>query len=162
MTEIERKFLVQAEPGDLAIESRERIAQGYLAVASDGSEVRVRAIGDRFRLTVKSGGGEVRDESEVAISKALFEELWPLTEGRRVTKERLRIPYRGRTIELDIYDGELSGLRVAEVEFGSVEESRDFDPPPWFGPEVTGRGAFKNQTLAREGMPADVPLAKPP
>jgi adenylate cyclase len=147
-SEIERKFLVDAVPDGVAVESREPIRQGYLAVAGDGSELRVRAIGDAFRLTVKSGGSEVRSEHEVAIGAALFDELWPLTQGRRIEKERLRIPCGQLVIELDVYGGALTGLHVAEVEFESVEAARAFEPPDWFGREVTGDPAYKNQSLA--------------
>jgi adenylate cyclase len=148
-SEIERKFLVDGVPDGVTVESREPIRQGYLAVADDGSELRVRAIGDAFRLTVKSGGGEVRSEHEVAIGAALFDALWPLTGGRRVEKERLRIPHGRLVIELDVYGGALAGLHVAEVEFESVEAAREFEPPDWFGREVTGDPAYKNQSLAQ-------------
>jgi hypothetical protein len=40
--EIERKFLVAEPPSDLARWPATKIEQGYLAVADDGTEVRVR------------------------------------------------------------------------------------------------------------------------
>jgi adenylate cyclase len=151
--EIERKFLVAADPDGADVAARTPIRQGYVAVASDGSELRVRAIGDAFRLTVKSGGLGVRSEHEVEIGAELFDELWALTEGRRLEKERLLIPYDGLTIELDVYGGALRGLRVAEVEFPSVEAAERFRTPPWFGAEVTGDPAYKNQALASRRAP---------
>jgi CYTH domain-containing protein len=156
--EIERKFLLAGDPDDAAVVSRKAIKQGYIGVTPDESEVRIRAIDESFRLTIKSGAGEVREEHEVEIGAALFEELWPLTEGRRVEKERLCIPYGGLTIELDVYGAALSGLRVAEVEFDSVEDARRFEPPSWFGTEVTGDPAYRNQSLAlRDAAPVPSP-----
>jgi CYTH domain-containing protein len=60
----------------------------------------------------------------------------------------------GITIEVDVYSGALTGLVVAEVEFGDDDRADAFDPPSWFGPEVTDDPRFKNQSLAREDMPA--------
>jgi len=151
--EIERKFLVAADPDDAAAVSPEPIRQGYVAVAPDRSELRVRAIGNAFRLTVKSGSGQVRAEHEIDIGAALFDELWALTEGRRIEKERLRIPYGAVTIELDVYGGALAGLRVAEVEFDSAEAAAAFEPPPWFGDDVTDDPAYRNQSLASASSP---------
>jgi len=54
----------------------------------------------------------------------------------------------GLTIELDIYSGDLAGLIVAEVEFASEDEADAFEPPNWFGPEVTDDARYKNQNLA--------------
>ena len=58
-------------------------------------------------------------------------------------------------IEVDIYSGALTGLSVAEVEFATEDAADAFEPPAWFGREVTDDPRFKNQRLASEGAPAD-------
>jgi adenylate cyclase len=152
--EIERKFVVDALPDGLDEHPGQRIEQGYLAIAPDGVEVRVRRRGDRATLTVKSGPGHSRTEEEIAIDDRRFESLWPLTDGRRVTKTRREIPLEGElTAELDVYDGAHDGLVTAEIEFGSVEASERFSPPGWLGREVTGDARYANQTLALDGRP---------
>jgi adenylate cyclase len=150
--EIERKFLVPEPPGDLDSHRSGHIEQGYLAIGEAG-EVRLRRVGDELTLTVKRGMGEVRDEEEVELAPDQFDSLWPLTEGLRVTKTRHWIPAGERTIELDVYEGPLEGLITAEVEFPSDSESRAFDPPAWFGDEVTDDDRYKNEVLARDGIP---------
>ncbi len=150
--EIERKFLVARLPPELP-EGGRAIAQGYVAVAGDRSEVRVRSIGDEHRLTVKAGEGEVREEAEIAISRALFDALWPLTEGRRVEKVRREVALDGLTAELDVFGGELAGLLIVEVEFPSVAAAEAFSLPAWFGEEVTDDRAYRNQSLAQHGLP---------
>jgi adenylate cyclase len=153
--EIERKFLVGANPPVLEQSRSKRIEQGYIAIEADGTEVRVRRRDGAAVLTVKSGGGRSRVEEEIAIDAERFARLWPLTEGRRLEKTRYLIPAEaGLTIELDVYSGALAGLMVAEVEFDSEEAGDAFEPPAWFGSEVTDDVRFKNQTLAREGAPA--------
>jgi CYTH domain-containing protein len=111
-------------------------------------------------LTVKSGGSLARVEEEVALDDGAFDRLWPLTEGRRVEKVRYLVPAEmGLIIELDIYDGDLDGLMVAEVEFDSEADAEAFTPPGWFGREVTSDARFKNQRLAVDGLPEAEPAA---
>jgi CYTH domain-containing protein len=154
VTEIERKFLVDEAPGDVASFPSQELRQGYLAIDPDGTEVRVRHSADGAVLTIKQGSGRVRAEEEFPIDAERFERLWELTAGRRVHKRRHEIPgNEGVTIELDTYAGELEGLIVAEVEFADDQQAATFDAPPWFGREVTDDPRYKNQALAREGIP---------
>jgi CYTH domain-containing protein len=151
--EIERKYLVAERP-DLDGSERTEIEQGYLAVADDeGAEVRLRRKGDELLLTVKGGSGRTRVEEEIGLAREPFESLWQLTEGRRVIKTRHLIAHGPHTIELDVYAGELDGLLVAEVEFADQASAQGFEPPEWFGEEVTGDRRYLNQTLATEGAP---------
>lgn len=152
--EIERKYLVD-EPPPLDDQEAVEIEQGYLALAGDdgGAEVRLRRKADALLLTVKGGSGRVRTEEELELDRERFESLWPLTEGRRLTKARYLIPHGEHEIELDVYAGALDGLLVAEVEFGDEREADDFDPPGWFGEEVTGEQRYRNEDLATKGLP---------
>ncbi len=153
--EIERKFLVEQPPPDLESHPSGEIEQGYVAITDDGVEVRLRRYDGRAFLTIKSAGELQRAEEEIEIDERRFRSLWPLTEGRRIEKRRYRIPASGgTTIELDVYAGSLAGLIVAEVEFDSEAAARAFEPPPWFGSEVTEDSRYKNRRLAVEGRPA--------
>jgi CYTH domain-containing protein len=146
--EIERKFLVERLPDDLGGTAR-RIDQGYVAL-DEGAEVRVRRIGDELWLTVKGTGGLARVEEELLLSPEQFDSLWPLTQGRRIEKTRSTLP---DGVEVDVYDGSLAGLVVAEIEFASEDESGAFEPPEWFGAEVTDDPRYKNRALAVDGRP---------
>lgn len=150
--EIERKFLVIEPPRELIDYPNHKIEQGYLS-ATDGLEVRLRKKGDKYYQTAKSEGGLVRREVEIELSREQFEALWPLTEGKRVEKTRYEIKYEGFLIELDIYSSNLQGLIVAEVEFNSVDQSKAFSPPGWFGNEVTHDKRYKNKHLASDENP---------
>jgi len=59
----------------------------------------------------------------------------------------------GLTAEVDVYDGDLAGLVVAEIEFDSPEQGDAFEPPGWLGREVTDDSRYGNRTLAVEGRP---------
>lgn len=79
--------------------------------------------------------------------------LWPGTEGRRIEKIRYQIDEGDQKIELNVFRGNLEGLVLAEVEFPSREKSEEFEPPDWFGEEVTEDIRYKNQNLAQKGAP---------
>jgi adenylate cyclase len=150
--EVERKFLVP-EPPDLAGTDSDEIEQGYLAIGAAG-EVRLRRKGQKLVLTAKRGSGLSREEGEIELDRESFEGLWPLTEGRRLHKRRHLIPDGDLTIELDVYEGDLAGLLVAEIEFASEDQARQFEPPEWIGEEVTGDERYLNETLATQGRPS--------
>jgi adenylate cyclase len=149
--EVERKFRLR-QPPDLSSSESDPIEQGYLAVGADG-EVRLRRKGEKTLLTAKRGAGLSRGEAEVEISAEQFEALWPLTEGRRLRKRRHVLAHDGLEIEVDVYQGELEGLIVAEIEFDSEEQARGFEPPDWLGDDVTGDERFLNENLAVDGAP---------
>ena len=149
-TEIERKWLIPALPGEHAGRRGERIRQGYVVIGAEGDEVRVRENESRAVLTVKSGHGLVRAETEIELSSAQFAALWETTEGRRVAKRRINLD---GGIDVDVYDGDLTGLVVAEVEFDSEAAAHDFTAPDWFGTEVTEDRRYRNQQLALRGRP---------
>jgi CYTH domain-containing protein len=151
--EVERKFRLR-EPPDLSGADSDPIEQGYLAVGAEG-EVRLRRKGERTLLTVKRGAGLSRGEVEVEVTPEQFEALWPLTEGRRLRKRRYVLPHDELQVEVDVYERELAGLTVAEIEFDSEEQARAFEPPAWLGDEVTGDERFLNENLAAHGAPED-------
>lgn len=160
--ETELKFLVVSLPDDLDLENVPRtiLRQGYVVVNSDGAETRIRSFdNERFELTVKSAGTVQRSEQTIKLPKEMFEVLWSQTVGKRVEKTRYLIPYGKNTIELDVYEGHLTGLMTAEVEFsGRAEDAQVraqvFEPPKWFGRNVSGDRRYKNQNLAH-GLPRE-------
>jgi CYTH domain-containing protein len=151
--EIERKFLAQESAGAAAAEWLQ-IHQGYLVTNDKGEEVRVRSMGAAgWWLTYKCGRGKVRREHEVALSVGQFETLWPATEGKRLTKRRGLIDI-GVPAFLDVYQGALASLCTVEVEFETVAECDAFEPPAWFGAEITEDLTYKARILVVNGLPA--------
>jgi adenylate cyclase len=155
--EIERKFLIGEAPSWLGDHPAKELRQGYVVLADD-TEVRLRTADGARLLTVKRGRGEVRCEEEIELDAAQFEALWPLTESLRVSKRRYRVPLEGTdlTAEVDVFAGDLEGLVVVEVEFPTQDQSRAFQPPSWFGREVTGDVRYSTAELARAGLPREV------
>lgn len=155
--EIERKFLVARLPE--ALGPGTPLRQGYLAEDGEVS-LRLRLTPDRAILTVKAGSGLVRTEVETIVDAEAAEALWRHTEGRRIEKRRHRIELGPVTAELDCYEGDLEGLATVEVEFADRAAAEAFEPPDWFGVEVTGVPGWSNAELARRGAPPDPPAAR--
>jgi CHAD domain-containing protein/CYTH domain-containing protein len=151
VAEIERKYLLHTVPATARQMPSMEIEQGWLPgtrvverlrrVSSDGDPVLYR--------TVKSGAGLVRLELEEETSRELFENIWPLTEGRRVLKRRHLVPDEGLTWEIDQFLDR--DLVLAEVELPSRDTA--VEVPDWLQPyvvrEVTGEAEFSNRYLAR-------------
>jgi len=153
--EIERKYLVAKVPADIENSTGKSIRQGYLISAEGAIELRVRQKGDRYFQTIKMGEGLSRTEIEIELSQNQFEQFWPHTTNRRVSKTRYALSLGEYTAELDRFEGHLSGLFLVEVEFPSIDASRRFTPPQWFGKEVTEDSRYKNKNLAIYGIPGE-------
>ena len=152
--EIERKFLLPRPPAWLAEHPAVRIEQGYLAIDEE-VEVRLRRTEEQRLLTAKRGHGEVREEIEIALGREQFDALWPLTERRRLIKTRTLVPLeQGLVAEVDVFEDELQGLLLGEVEFASAAQAGGFEPPGWLGSEITGQGPYAGQSLALHGLPS--------
>mgnify|MGYP001818741032 CR=1 FL=1 len=149
--EIERKYLLSGAPDAVAERSAREIEQGYLP----GTRIqeRLRKIVDADRIlhmrSIKLGSGLVRVEVQEEIEPELFDRLWPLTEGRRLTKKRYRFPYGGLVWEVDGFTDR--DLWLAEVELPSADH--ESPPPDWLEAhivrEVTDEPEFLNVNLAR-------------
>ena len=71
-------------------------------------------------------------------------------DGRLIQKRRYLIPLAPKyTIELDVFEGDLAPLLLAEVEFETEEEANIFTPPEWFGEDVTFSGKYHNSQLSK-------------
>lgn len=144
--EIERKFLVKTTPDNLTSYPCRFLEQGYL---STEPVVRVRQDNDKYELTYKSKGLMVREEYNLPLTKESYEHLKAKADGRIITKKRYMIPFASYTIELDVFEGELAPLVLAEVEFPSEEDANAFVPPEWFGEDVTYSTKYHNSNLSK-------------
>jgi CYTH domain-containing protein len=158
--EIEKKFKVKKLPTELLKTITPlNLTQTYLE-APKGEERRVRAINnEKFVMTVKrstSQDGLIREEIEKEISKEDYELFLHQQVGTQIKKKRFKIPAdNDLTYEVDIYEDDLDGLMVVEVEFPTEEMANSFEKPDWFGRDVTANKAYKNASLASKGMPKD-------
>ena len=141
--EIEKKFLIKDLP-DLSKYEYQEIEQGYLCVSP---VVRIRKKNDKYILTYKGSGLLAHEEIEADLTEDGYKHLAEKIDGHMITKKRYLIPLDPYTIELDVFEGHMTGLIMAEVEFPSIEAANKFTPPEWFSDEVTNDRRYHNSNM---------------
>lgn len=145
--EIERKFAPESLP-DLSAYPSKSFEQGYLSVAP---VVRVRREDDAYFITYKGAGLMAREEYNLPLTKEAYEHLREKCDGNILTKTRYFIPLDDtHTVELDVFEGAMKGLVMAEVEFETKEAALSFVPPQWLGEDVTSDPRYHNSNMIYE------------
>lgn len=155
--EHERRWLVRLGdvPVDVLAAPKEHITQGYLSPAGVKPIVRVRVLRSdasgtprRGVQTVKNpraeGGGCSEIEFDIPVHKA--QDLMSIRLGGLEKTRHTQAFEHGLSIELDLFDGALTGLVIAEIELPWLEYP--INVPSWFGPEITGVEALSNVGMA--------------
>ena len=143
--EIERKFTIKELP-DLGSYAYKKLTQAYL---NTDPVIRIRREDNEYFLTYKGKGLLAREEHNLPLNEESFCHLLPKADGLVISKTRYLIPYESYTIELDIFDGDLAPLIMAEVEFESEEDAHAFIPPTWFDQDVTQDKRYHNSNLSK-------------
>lgn len=153
--EIERKYEVKEIPARLEEYPYKKIEQGYLC---SNPTIRIRKSNDDYYITYKSKQGLIEkqdvaiinQEVELPLSKEAYETLAKKIDGNMVYKTRYLIPLENNLLaELDIFEGVLEGLVFVEVEFSDEEQARNFQPPAWFGADLSKDRRYTNQYLSK-------------
>jgi len=147
--EIERKFLINKIPFNLNEYECFVLEQAYI---STNPVIRVRKkinTDEKYILTIKSSGMMTRQEYELDIDKAAYENLLKKAEGNIITKNRYIIPLDNSLIlELDIFKGIFDGLIMGEIEFPDEETAKKYTPPAYISEEVTYDKRFHNSNMS--------------
>ncbi|BBF43194.1 hypothetical protein lbkm_1881 [Lachnospiraceae bacterium KM106-2] len=153
--EIEKKFLIAQMPEDIDSFEKKEIEQAYLC---KNPIVRIRKSNENYILTYKSKFGledkpdrsaKVCNEVELPLTKEGYLHLKEKADGKIITKTRYLVPVAaGLTAEVDIFHGYLEGLEFLEVEFRTEEEANSFEPPAWFGEDVSLDKRYSNNYLS--------------
>lgn len=142
--EIERKFLIKEIPENLDSYPFHQIEQAYLCTEP---VIRIRREDDNYYMTYKSKGLMIREEYNLPLNKEAYHHLKTKADGKMIQKKRVLIPYETYTIELDIFTQPETGLYLAEVEFETEEAANQFNPPQWFGEDVTQDSRYHNSNM---------------
>ena len=143
--EIERKFTIKELP-DLTSYKYHKIEQEYL---NTNPVVRIRKEDDNYYLTYKGKGMMAREEYNLPLNEESFYHLLPKADGQVIQKTRYLIPYKAYTIELDVFEGAIAPLIMAEVEFETEDDAHAFVPPDWFLEDVTMDSRYHNSNLSK-------------
>jgi CYTH domain-containing protein len=147
MKEIERKFLVN----DLDVINDchfDLIQQTYLFNEVNKS-LRIRVKNEFAFLTIKGNQvGITRDEFEYEIPKNEAIEMIEQFHLKVLLKRRYYKQVDELTWEIDVFEGKLKGLIIAEIEIPT--EDFLFEVPTWIGEEVTHNSEFLNAELFKK------------
>lgn len=147
--EWERRFLLARFPENTNVLRTRHIADRYV----DGTNLRLRQQRDDggetlFKLTQKvpSADGPAQQGfiTSVYLSPAEYSVLAQLP-AQTLTKTRYSVPPFG----IDVFDGDLEGLILAEAEFDSAADASSLILPAFIRHEVTTDPRFTGGRLAR-------------
>jgi CYTH domain-containing protein len=151
--EIERRWLVPAEPEVGGVATRERIIEDRYV---KGTRLRLRKVTETGNATIYKLGKKYESDCpgthhvvSIYLSEAEYNVLACLP-AHTATKIRLTISGGA----LDVYEEPNAGLRVFEVEFLSAKEAVAYVPPSGVGREVTNEPAFTGHALASAAYPS--------
>lgn len=107
-------------------------------------------------LTVKSKSpGLIRQEFEYTIPVGEAETmLATLCADRVLQKQRFIVPVEDLEWTIDVFNGPLAGLVLAEVELYATDMAIDL--PSWVSQEVTDDPRFRNEQLAQSPAPPSI------
>lgn len=153
--EIERKFTINYLPDN--IKSITRITQKHIFKDMVCS-IRVRRsinmyTGDKvYTHTIKARTENLEKYSICELERNITEEEYnksrPFRGSRTIQKYRCVVPIQdGLKVEIDVFEGWLKGLIIAEVEFKSSKQAEEFKMPNWFKNPIENK-AFSNRALS--------------
>ena len=153
--EIERKFLLATDGWKSWVTRRIHIRDGLIA-SNNGNKARVRIADSAATIALKSRrSGPTRTEFEYAIPYSdAMEMLRTMCDGRVLDKVRNVIPHAGTVWHVDVYEGILNGVVLAEVELQHAEQKLDL--PGWIGKEVTNDPMYRKINMQRQHV-VDLP-----
>ena len=154
-TEIERKYTIKYLPDE--INNILKITQKHI-YRDPICSIRVRKSLDlstneaKYTHTIKAKGKDIEKFSIIELEKEItekeFEELKPFKGSTTIEKYRIRVPLEdGLKAEIDIFEKNLEGLIIAEVEFKDIEQAENFEMPSWFNKEVS-HNEFSNRKMS--------------
>ncbi len=151
--ERERRYLLQGLPPGLEPHApHAQITDNYVT----GTRLRLRKVRDprtnewTLKLTQKFAPDPADFSRTLVTNIYLTEyeyEVLSVFEANELRKNRYPYEHEGRKFSVDVFLGALHGLVLAEIEFDTDEELRDFPAPPFAAREVTNDSLFTGGRL---------------
>ena len=142
--EIEIKCWLNEFPTDLPVKTQYEITQTYITVGEKTFRLRKRTNTggevEHWYNTKQRTGPNTNQETDIQISKEKYNQLLEQHQENiigEVEKTRtLVVLENGLIAEIDIFEGNLTGLQLAEVEFPTEQDLKNFQKPSWMGKPV--------------------------
>lgn len=154
MIERERTYLAKAIPEGLEDCPQKELCDVYFPKETVHPHLRLRQQGDKFEMTKKHRLNPDDASSLVEQTIELTEEEFlalATADGKQVKKTRYYLEYNGRTLEIDVFKGQLAGLVLVDAEFDTEEEKLSFKIPDFCLVEVTQEDFLAGGMLCGKG-----------
>ena len=152
--EYERRFLVRADSGwENYAESNSKLFEDFY-LSNTRLRLRVLSDSDSDRVLIKLTKKEASDSpyfrriSRILLSKDEYHRFSQL-DGDGISKVRYYCELRGRVFSVDVFQGELSGLILSEVESEDLDDLMSIELPAFATCEVTEDQFFDGVNLSK-------------
>ena len=144
--EIERRFLIKNDNWKEFITKKIAIEQGYFSNIIDDWIIRIRFIGNDFKIALKKHiKGFTNFEFEYSIPRSDAETIMSNLSST-IKKERFFLEIEKKTWIIDCFKENNYPLEIAEIELSNEEE--DLFLPSFISNEITGLTHYSNFSLA--------------
>jgi CYTH domain-containing protein len=153
--ETERRFLLESIPEDLqGGESFTKIIDHYIP----GIRLRLRRIESASGETLVFKFGQKYQAANFQTQQTIMTNIYlneteyrtiQVLGGPTITKRRYKYPYDGDDYSIDVFEGHLKGLILAEIESRAEREINKLPMPPFAIREVTGDPKFTGGELVK-------------
>ena len=149
--EIERKFLLTDDSWKNFVIREVHIRDGLIATDND-RKVRVRISDMSATIAIKGRRvGTTRVEFEYTIPLSDAEEIIRTLPSERILEKRRHfVSYQGANWEIDVYEGILKGVVLAEIEMKTPNQKLSI--PHWIGREVTSDPQYRKINMIAERL----------
>ncbi len=139
--EYEKTYLLKFVPNDLIKTPYKEIVDIYIPQNTEHPKLRIRKNGNKYEICkkypVSRADASTQHEFTIPITLAEFEELSGNLHGKRSRKNRYYYKYNNKIAEIDVFQGDLRGLILADFEFESEKEKAKFSQPEFCLADVT-------------------------
>ncbi|CAH1661752.1 MULTISPECIES: hypothetical protein [Hyphomicrobiales] len=148
--EHERRFLIAVSP-DLSDLPFRLIEDLYISATRMRLRAIIHSCGQQveFKLCKKYPMENLFSGAivNVYLTEAEYAVLAQLP-GKRIRKRRHRLEFAAAAFAVDVFEDQLAGLILCEVEAASAEDLQSIPTPSWLGQEVTADPFFRGANLA--------------
>lgn len=142
MIELENRYLARKLPEGLKNCKSKEIIDIYFPKSDPHPKLRIRKDGDKYEATKKEPiRGDAKsfgfEEQTIILTENEFKDLLQI-DGRKVHKIRYYYDHKGRTAQIDVFQGPLKGLVIVDFEFETMEEKNSFEIPDFCLANITG------------------------
>ena len=144
--EIERRFLLKNDNWKEFITKKIYIEQGYLSKSLDDWIIRIRLIGNDFKIALKKHiQGFTNFEFEYSIPRSDGKTIMANL-SNKIKKERFFLEVEKKFWIIDCFKENNYPLKIAEIELLNEEENLSL--PTFISKEITGLTHYSNFSLA--------------